>query len=429
MGKEEQDLSDPGFYNGFPMHTPMDIRLGLTHETDINFELRWGIIGASAIASDWIKSLQDVPGARVTAVGARDIQRARAYAQAHDIPAAYDSYEAVCQDPNVDIIYVSTKTWDHADHSLMALTAGKHLVCEKPFADTANHAHKVYEAAEKADLFCQENMWTRCFPVIEHARAAIARGDIGKLQVVQSDYPDAVYALNPALAGFGPEEMPVIAAAGRKPEAQLHADNVYSAHGPKPSGAILQYTKQQGIAVITFAAGRFLEEAHFIGSTGRITIENPSHHPTALTIRTGWPPAEGDPAIPRTAGDLRSNQTKKPDTGFTGPWKESYRNQDRNFSHGSFNQVERFEYPVPTPAPVMQGQPPGSRWTGEKLIEYKGWNWGFGNQHGFMYQAQAIHRCIASGLKELPQFTRAESLRVSKIIDEINQQCAEQGFS
>lgn len=428
MSGNGQQSSDPNYYQGFPMDTPMDIRLGLTRETDINFKLRWGIIGASAIASDWIKSLQDVPGSEVTAVGARDRQRAEAYAKAHDIPAAYDSYEAVCQDPNVDIVYVSTKTWDHANHSLMVLAAGKHLVCEKPFADTAEQALRVYEAADKVNVFCQENMWTRCFPVIEHARAALARGDIGELQIVQSDYPDSVYALNPALAGFGPEEMPVIAAAGRKSEAQSHADNLYSAHGPKPIGAILQYTKQRGIAVITFPTGRFVEEAHFIGSTGRITIENASHHPTALTIRTGWPPTLGDPAVARTEGDLTSGQTSEPDTGVTGAWIENHWDQDRNFTHGSFNQVQRFEYPVPTPAPIMRGQPPGSRWTGERLIEYKGWNWGHGNQHGFMYQAQAIHRCIAAGMKELPQFSRAESLRVSQIIDEINRQCSEIGF-
>ena len=54
---------DPYIYNGFPLNTPMDIRLGLTHEDGIHHKLRWGIISASSISSDWVKSLQDVPGA------------------------------------------------------------------------------------------------------------------------------------------------------------------------------------------------------------------------------------------------------------------------------------------------------------------------------------------------------------------------------
>ena len=63
-----------------------------------------------------------------------------------------------------------------------------------------------------------------------------------------------------------------------------------------------------------------------------------------------------------------------------------------------------------------------------KLINYKGWTWGWGNQHGFVYQAQTVHRCIAAGLTEMPQFTQAESIRVCEIIDEINRQCAATGF-
>ena len=90
--------------------------------------------------------------------------------------------------------------------------------------------------------------------------------------------------------------------------------------------------------------------------------------------------------------------------------------------------MQRYEYPLPTPAPVTRGQPAGARWTGERLIRYRGWTWSGGNQHGFTYQAQAVHRCMAAGLKELPQFTRAESIRVCEIIDEINRQCAEKGF-
>jgi len=114
--------------------------------------------------------------------------------------------------------------------------------------------------------------------------------------------------------------------------------------------------------------------------------------------------------------------------GWVGDWKETHWNQDRNPTTGPFNHVRRYEYPVPTPAPITRGQAAGSRWDGEKLITYKGWTWSGGNQHGFMYQAQAVHRCLASGLKEMPQWTRAESIRVCEIIDEINHQTIKRGF-
>lgn len=419
----EEYLNDPTFHDGWPMNTPMDVRIGATEEQGIHHPLRWGIISASAIASDWIKSLQDVPGASVTAIAARDQDRADAYAKAHGIPRAYDSYESLCNDSEVDIVYIASKTWDHHRDLLTAIKAGKHILCEKPFTDTAEQAKEVYEAADAAGVFCQEGMWLRFFPAVEHARAAIERGDIGDVKVVQADYPDRVYALNPAIMGFGAEEMPLIVAAGRKSRGQPYANNVPSAHGAPPSAAILQYSSQEGIAVITFPIGRFIEETQFIGTKGRITIETPSHHPTALTICTGRPPREG---TRRSEG--KPVLELDPSSGWIGDWRESHWNQDRNPSNGPFNHVERFEYPMPTPAPITRGQPAGARWTGERLIRYKGWTWSGGNQHGFMYQAQAVHRCLAANLKEMPQFTRAESIRVCEIIDEINSQCGEIGF-
>ena len=416
-------MDDSTFIDGWPMNTPMDIRQGLTEEDGIRHPLRWGIISASAIASDWIKSLQEVPGASVTAVAARDKRRAELYAEAHGIPVAYGSYQELCEDPNVDIVYIASKTWDHHRDLMTAIGAGKHILCEKPFTDTADQAKEVYAAADEAGVFCQEGMWLRFFPAVEHARAILERGDIGDLQVVQADYPDRVYALNPAIMGFGSEEMPTIVAAGRKSRGQPYANDVPSAHGAPPSASILQYSQQRGIAVITFPSGRFVEDSQFVGTRGRLTIETPSHHPSALTVRTGRPTRHGT-----RKQEGKPTLELDPSKGWTGDWLETHWNQDRNPSAGPFNHVERFEYPIPTPAPITRGQPTGARWNGERLIRYKGWTWSGGNQHGFLYQAQAVHRCMAAGLKEMPQFTRAESIRVCEIIDEINRQCGEIGF-
>ena len=72
-----------------PPSTPLDIRLGLTQAAGVAHPLRWGIISASQIASDWVKCLQDVPGATVAAVAARDLGRAQEFAAAHGVSKAY----------------------------------------------------------------------------------------------------------------------------------------------------------------------------------------------------------------------------------------------------------------------------------------------------------------------------------------------------
>ena len=83
----------------YPPQTPMDVKSGATKAEDVHFPLRWGIIGASRIGSDWIKCLADVPGASLAAVAARDMDRAQEYAEAHGIPTAYDSYQTLVDDP------------------------------------------------------------------------------------------------------------------------------------------------------------------------------------------------------------------------------------------------------------------------------------------------------------------------------------------
>ena len=117
----EESEQDQNFIEGWPMNTPLDIRMGLTKEEAINHPLRWGIISASAIASDWIKSLQDVPGASTVAIAASDLERAKAYAEAHGIDKAYDDYEALCRDPDVDIVYIASKTWNHHRDLMLSL--------------------------------------------------------------------------------------------------------------------------------------------------------------------------------------------------------------------------------------------------------------------------------------------------------------------
>jgi dihydrodiol dehydrogenase / D-xylose 1-dehydrogenase (NADP) len=393
--REETPASNNGMYGpeGLPFATPLDIRKGLTSAEGVRHALRWGILSASAIASDWIKSLQDVPGASVVACAARDPARAAAYAADHGIARAHADYAALCADPAVDIVYIGTKTADHAAHMLLAIGHGKHVLCEKPFTDTATQAREVYAAAEAKGLFCQEGMWLRYFPAFEHARAAIELGVIGDVKQVSADYPDRVYALTPAPFAFG-------AAANKCPEAPTVAA---TGRVGGPSAVVLGYG-DQGVGVHTFPQGRFEEETIIVGTAGRIKLLKPSHHPTHLEIYSGG--YEGSQGSWGTQGDHGYD-------GRRDGWNEPSQ-------HGVH--VERVYYPLPEPA-GERGMPPGKRWDPALgVVEYKGWSWGHGNMHGFVYQAQAVHRCLAAGLTGCPQFTREESVHTCDIIDEIDRQ-------
>ena len=139
----------------------------------------------------------------MVAVGARSHKRAQVFAAQHGIPTAYANYSDLVEDPKVDIVYIGPITRLHIDHSLLALNAGKHVLCEKPLASTSAEVQEMYSVAVARDLFIQDAMWTRFFPAVEHARFLIDSGDIGDVRVVHSDFFDPIYVIQAAPLGFG----------------------------------------------------------------------------------------------------------------------------------------------------------------------------------------------------------------------------------
>ena len=86
----------------------------------------------------------------------------------------------------MDIVYIGTITGLHKEQVLMAIAKGKHVLCEKPLATCAKDAEEMYAAAEAKGVALIEGLWTRYFPAVEHARAAVELGLIGEVQMVQA---------------------------------------------------------------------------------------------------------------------------------------------------------------------------------------------------------------------------------------------------
>lgn len=155
-----------------PPSIPMDVRLGMTKPGDVAFPLRWGIIGAGNISSQWVASLHACKGATVAAVASRSEDRAKEFAARHGVASAYGSYAEMLASRDVDIVYVGTITKCHKAHSLLAINAGKHVLCEKPLAENADDARAMHAAATEKNVMLQDGVWTR---FIEARRGAIRR--------------------------------------------------------------------------------------------------------------------------------------------------------------------------------------------------------------------------------------------------------------
>ena len=153
--------------------------------------VRFGILGAARIApAALLRPAAANPDAQVTVVAARDRVRAEAFAARHDIAAAAASYEAVLADTDVDAVYVPLPNSLHAEWTMAALAAGKHVLCEKPFTSNAAEAATVAAAARRAaaesGLVTAEAFHYRYHPLAHRMAEIVTSGELGELRHVEA---------------------------------------------------------------------------------------------------------------------------------------------------------------------------------------------------------------------------------------------------
>ena len=126
--------------------------------------MKLGILGAGGIASTMAKTVAGMKDVEAYAVAARDLERARVFAQKYEVKKAYGSYEEMLADDEVELVYIATPHSHHYLHAKMGLEAGKHVLCEKAFTVNAEQAQKLFDLAKEKKLLITEAIWTRYMP-------------------------------------------------------------------------------------------------------------------------------------------------------------------------------------------------------------------------------------------------------------------------
>lgn len=168
---------------------------------------RWGILATGWIAELFVKDLL-LTGRTVTAVGSRTQDKADRFAKAFGIAKSHGSYEALVDDPDVDIIYIATPHPQHVAAARLALNAGKHILVEKAFTINATEAAEIVGLATAKNLVVLEAMWTRFLPHMRRIREIIAAGVIGEVRSITADHcqklpDDPAHRLNALELGGG----------------------------------------------------------------------------------------------------------------------------------------------------------------------------------------------------------------------------------
>ena len=150
-------------------------------------DLRIGTLGAARITPmALIWPARTTAGVSVTAVAARDRGRAEKFARKHRIGKVHDDYGSLLADPEIDAVYNPLPNSLHAEWTLRALDAGKHVLCEKPFTSNAAEAERVHQAAEQSDRVVMEAFHYRYHPLAQRLRDLVASGELGAPRFIET---------------------------------------------------------------------------------------------------------------------------------------------------------------------------------------------------------------------------------------------------
>lgn len=323
---------------------------------------RWGIVGAGKISSDFVTAVQGLPSSehQIVAVAARQLESAKTFANRFGIPKAYGSYDELARDGNVDVAYIGTLNMSHFEQASMLLQHGKAVLCEKPMCMNAKETKALVQMARSKGLFLMEAYWSRFFPVYEHLRQEIAKGNLGKVIQVNSTFGikiEDVPRVNMKSLGGGALldigvyvlQLASMAFGGRRPT-QIKAVGHINEDGVDECVAISLLYDNGGMASLNITTKQTLQnDAYVVGTKGVAKIEKPFWCPTSLVFNDGA--------------------------------------------------AQHFPLPGFTKGP-----------------------YNFMNSEGLHFEAQETRRCLQKGLKESSVVSLDESILLAEIRDEIRKQ-------
>ena len=168
--------------------------------------LRWGLLGTARINRSLIPALRASPRNELVAVASRDPGRAAAYAREWGIPHSYGRYEDLLGDGKIDVVYNPLPNSLHAEWTIRAASAGKHVLCEKPLAVSVGEVDAIAAAARKAGVVVTEGLMYRHHALTREVKAMVEGGTLGELRLVRGCFTFPVtrepdFRLDPALGG------------------------------------------------------------------------------------------------------------------------------------------------------------------------------------------------------------------------------------
>ncbi|XP_076144270.1 trans-1,2-dihydrobenzene-1,2-diol dehydrogenase [Alosa pseudoharengus] len=321
---------------------------------------RWGICTAGQISHDFTVALKSLPPEdhQVVAVAARSFPRAQDFAQRHNIPRVYASYEDLAKDTEVDVVYVGTIHPSHLPVSLLFMNAKKNVLCEKPLAMNLREVQEMVTEAKLNSVFFMEAVWTRFFPASLEISRLLAQGEVGEVKMVRADFGTPIAHI--------PRSVEKELGGGALLDIGIYCLQfvLMVFNGEKP-----ECVQATGVCLDTGVDEAMVVTLKF--SRGRMAV-------CRCSVTMALP---NDAVISGTKGSIRVPEHMWCPTSLVVNGKET-------------------QYPVPEPYLPIN----------------------FTNSTGMRYEAEEVRQCLLKGMKESPRMTLADSALLMEIMDEARRQ-------
>ena len=248
-------------------------------------KIRWGILSPGGIAQRLLQDAGRASNFTVVAAGSRSLDRAQAFAARYGIAHAFGSYEALLDDKEIDAVYIGSPNSLHHPMTMMALAAGKHVLCEKPYARNPELVTEAFDAADAAGLLLMEAFMWRHSP--QTRRFIELLPEMGELHGIRSTFafPMSVtqdVRLDPSLEGGALMDVGCYAISGSRLIAGADPVSVFGEQRLGPSGVDVRFS-----GMLTFASGIVSEivagftstqrSLEVVGSNGTLVSRDPWH--------------------------------------------------------------------------------------------------------------------------------------------------------
>jgi xylose dehydrogenase (NAD/NADP) len=263
--------------------------------------IRWGLLSTARINKLVLEGARESDCVEVIAVVSRERARAQAYARENLIERAYDGYEALLADTEVDAVYISLPNALHVEWTLRALEAGKHVLTEKPFSRRAAEVEAAFDVADRYELVLSEGFMWRHHPQTRALEDLLAGNAIGRLRLVRAAFSFPLATVHgPDDTRFDPQ-----LAGGALMDVGCYCVNAIRAFGGEPVEVQAhQVVGETGVDVVFAASLRlsnnvlahfdcgfvvpFRDELELVGEDASLFVADPFHvHVPGIELRRG----------------------------------------------------------------------------------------------------------------------------------------------